>query len=60
MSIKFHGNHFEGPTSDRWCLGSCGPGLGCPFDFEWRVASFPPCSRLGLVTVCFPQYLDRL
>ena len=45
MLIKFHGNHFEGPTSGRRCLGSCGPRLGCSVDFEWRVASFPLCSH---------------
>ena len=60
MLIKFHGNHFEGPTSSRRCLGSCGPRLGCSVDFEWRVANFPLCSRLGPVTVCFHQYLDSL
>lgn len=39
-SIKFHGNHFEGPTSGLRGLGSCGPELGCLVSFEWRAANF--------------------
>lgn len=59
-SIRFHGNHFEGPPSGRRCLGSCAPRLGCQVDCGWRVASFPSRSRLVPFTACFPQYMDSL
>lgn len=54
MSIKFHGNRFEGSKSGQRRLGSCGPRLGCPIDFQGTVASFPSCGLLGLL----PPYLD--
>ena len=55
-SIKFHGNHFEGPASGQRCLGSCGPGQGCPIDSEGRVASFPSCRLLGSLSHTWTAY----
>lgn len=56
MLIKFHGNHFEGPTSaidGVWVPVVLG--WAAQLIFEWRVASFPPAAAWALSPCASPN-----